>query len=942
MNNPEKLTLSLLALTSTMVLALDQPQDQASSQAGSQQVRYQSQSPQVNRATFDALRAHPENLLVIDLRRPDEIAKIGGFAAALNIQFEHLEQHLAFIPKNRTIVTVSNHGGRSGRAADLLAKKGYKVAGWLGAEYYQEEGGSLIKSGEAAGASAASQAPQPAVDLFSQPVGNIGASQSSSVSDTAEQAVAEVKPKRRGRSKPKHWSYRPLNRAAVPEVQNAAWVRTPIDAFVLNKLEQKGLTPSVEADRATLARRVYLDVLGFIPTPEQVAEFVNDKAPDAYEKLVDRVLASSHYGERQARLWLDLARYADSSGFQVDSNRLNNWRYRDYVINSFNEDKPYNRFIQEQIAGDELWPGDQNALIATGFMTQFPDNSNSRDFFGRRYQIITDITDTVGKVVLGQTLECARCHDHKFDKISQKDYFSFQSFFANINYVDNVPVAKKTALELAYDQQWAKWEEASAEVRGKIKAILDADREAALKYHKERYHEDSQAAIFKPQEQWNALDRWANHRLERVTNDRSLVNYFQDRAASKDPEFHSEWHAEKFAELEKLMADLKKFDALKPPVELGSTKIDAISELGFNDVPSTYVLDVGNRTKPKEEVQPAFPEAITDAKPDIQPTDFSSGRRAALAKWLTSPDNPLTTRVFVNRIWDKYFGHGIVTTVSDFGKAGEKPSHPELLDYLAGHFIDNGWSIKKLHREILLSSVYRQSSDERPEVLKADPSNELYAVFPHKRLEAEQIRDSLLVASGELNDTIGGPSVLPPLPKNAGDVGDTGFGLGALWPVSKNPEDHNRRSLYIFTRRSKPYPILSDFNMAQASLAHSKREVTTTPLQALTLYNSEIIFGWSKALAGKVINETGKDEQARLDRLYQILFARTPSHEERQLLNAFLNEQQQVIAQKNADGLFAINVPVGVKQPVTDPLRAAAFVDLVHTVVNANEFVYRF
>ncbi len=808
------------------------------------------------------------------------------------------------------------------------------------------------------------------VDLFSRPVGTIGASETAKPktnsylsneqlineafgktestnnrNNAQPKQVAEVKTRNSKRSrKPKLWSYQAISHPDVPSVQNSAWVRTPVDAFILSKLEEKGITPSAEADKATLVRRVYLDVLGFIPTPEEVDAFVNDQSPDAYEKLVEKVLNSPHYGERQARLWLDLARYADSSGFQVDSNRLNNWRYRDYVINSFNEDKPYSRFVQEQIAGDELWPGDENALIATGFMAQFPDNSNSRDFLGRRYQIITDITDTVGKVVMGQTLECARCHDHKFDKISQKDYFSLQSFFANINYVDNVPVAKKTALEQAYDQQWAQWEEETQEVRGKIKAIIDADRDAALKYHKQRYREDTQASIFKPQEQWNALDRWANHRLVRVTNDQTLANYFQDRANSKDPEFHSEWHAEKYAELKKLQAELKKFDTLKPPIEQGSTKIDAITELGYSDVPPTYVLEVGNHTKPKEEVQPAFPEAITDAKPDIQPTGFSSGRRAALAKWLTSPDNPLTARVFVNRIWDKYFDRGIVTTVSDFGKAGEKPSHPDLLDYLASRFIDNGWSVKKLHREILLSSVYRQSSDERPEVAKADPDNQLLAVFPHKRLEAEQIRDSLLVASGELNDKIGGPSVLPPLPKNAGDAGDTGFGIGdPFWPVSKNTEDHNRRSLYIFTRRSKPYPILSDFNMAQASLAHSKREVTTTPLQALTLYNSEIIFGWSKALAGKIINEAGDDERTQLDKLYQILFARKPNAQERQLLSGFLQEQQQVIAQQaSKKGQFSVNVPVGVKQPVNDPLRAAAFVDLVHTVVNANEFVYRF
>ncbi|QSA99578.1 DUF1553 domain-containing protein [Methylomonas sp. EFPC1] len=762
------------------------------------------------------------------------------------------------------------------------------------------------------------------------------------LSDAAQ--AAEEKPATEaaapaGQPKSKLWSYQPVKAPAVPDVQQKDWVRTPIDAFVLAPLEAKGIKPSQDTDRASFIRRATLDVWGVIPTPEEVDAFVNDKSPDAYEKLADRLLASPKYGERQGRKWLDLARYADSTGFQNDNDRLNMWRYRDYVINSFNQDKPYSKFIQEQLAGDELWPGDEQALVATGFMAQFPDNSNSRDLVQRKYQITTDITDTVGKVVLGQTVECARCHNHKFDKISQKDYFSLQSFFANIAPVDNIP-AKKGEVEKAYEQQYAKWEEATKEIRAKKKAIIDTHREEALKYHKERYLTDSREAIFKPKEQWNARDRWVNHRLANVTDEGSLESYFREKGESTDAKTRDPKIAEQWAELEKLDKELKKFNDLKPTTS--SNTISAMTELGHPDAPPSYVFAVGDHEKPLEEVQPAFPEAITDEKPDIKPLPFSSGRRSALAKWITSPTNPLTARVFTNRIWDQYFGKGIVTTVSDFGKAGQKPTHPELLDYLASKFVNDGWSVKKLHREILLSSVYRQSSDYREDVAKADGENQLLAVFPRQRLEAEQVRDSLLAAAGKLEEKVGGPSVYPPLPK-AINTASGNFQGDPAWKTSKDVHDQNRRSLYIFTRRSIPYPILDSFNMASPQEAHSKREVTTTPLQALTLYNSELIFDWSKSLAGRVINEAGEDEEDRISRLYQILFARQPKDDEKESLQAFLNEQEAIIRAKAADGKFEVNVPAGVKdKPLGDPVRAAAFVDLVHVVANSNEFIYRF
>jgi hypothetical protein len=728
------------------------------------------------------------------------------------------------------------------------------------------------------------------------------------------------------------WSYQPVQAQAAPQVKQAKWVRQPVDAFVLAKLEEKNLKPSQDADRAAFIRRATLDVWGLIPTPEEVETFVNDRSPDAYEKLADRLLASPRYGERQARRWLDLARYADSSGFQNDVTRPNMWRYRDYVINSFNQDKPFDQFIKEQLAGDEIAPGNKDVIVATGFLAGYPDNYNSRDLVQRKYQITTDITDTVGEVFLAQSVACARCHDHKFDKVSAKEYFQLQAFFANTSELNDIPavVGKQ---EIAYEKQQSKWDEATKAIRAEQSAILASVYEPALKYHKERYLTDSRASIFKDKKDWTPHDRWINHRLENVTRDEDLSNYLEDSATQKDSKEFTQANVAKWDRYKKLTEELKKFDGLKP--DKGSDRITAMTELGHPDAPQTFLLFGGDHERPLEEVQPGFPAAFANGeKPDIKPTAISSGRRTALANWIASSKNPLTARVFVNRVWNEYFGKGIVTTVSDFGKAGEKPTNPELLDYLADNFVKEGWDVKKLHRQILLSSVYRQSSDHREDAYKVDPENRLLAVFPRKRLDAEQIRDSLLVASGKLNDTVGGPSVMPPVPKN--------LGAGPAWTVSKDVADHNRRSLYVFTRRSVAYPLLDTFDMASPQQVHSKRSVTTTPLQALTLANSDLVFQWSQALAGRVISEAGTNPDKELDRLYEILFARKPDRSERAELEKFLVSHETDIKGRFVDGKFAIAVPTGVKDTQKlDPIRASAFVDLVHTVANSNEFAYR-
>jgi len=747
-------------------------------------------------------------------------------------------------------------------------------------------------------------------------------------------AAPDDAPKAAAPANSKAWAYTAPQQPAAPIVKQKNWVRTPVDAFVLAKLEEKGLKPSPDADRATFIRRATLDTWGLIPTPEEVRAFVNDKSPDAYEKLADRLLSSPHYGERQARRWLDLARYADSAGFQNDTTRPNNYRYRDYVITGFNADKPFDRFIKEQLAGDELWPDSQEAKIATGFLAGYPDNSNSRDLVQRKYQIATDMTDLVGETFLAATVGCARCHNHKADKVSQKEYFQLQAFFANTSFDEKAPAIKGEA-ELAYEKQQTAYREATKDIRAQQKAILDTIRTVAVKYHKERYLTDSREAIFKPEAEWTAMDRWVNFRLKTVSTDQDVVAYLKLTAEDKDSTDYTPANIDKWKQYQKLTADLKKFDKLKP--EKGSLTLTAATELGHADSPPTFVRFGGVHERPTDEVQPALPVlwAGANAKLDIKPTATSSGRRTALANWLASADNPLTARVFVNRVWSQYFANGIVASVADFGRAGQKPTHPELLDYLATDFVKQGWSVKKLHRQILLSSVYRQSSGQRDDVLKVDPDNKLLAVYPRKRLEAEEIRDSLLAASGKLEDKIGGPAVFPPVPAN--------FNAGNLWTPSTDPAEQNRRSVYVFVRRSVPYPLMQSFDLADPSHAHHKRDVTTTPLQALTLFNSDVVFGWSQALAGRVIREAGKDESAQLNRLYEILFARAPNKSEKAALKDFLDKEEKIILAKNADGKFEIAVPLGLKEnQQVNPVRAAAFVDLVHAVSNSNDFAYRF
>ena len=787
------------------------------------------------------------------------------------------------------------------------------------------------------------------------------------------------------------WSYQPVKSQPIPQVHDKKWVRTPIDAFVLARLEASDIHPSPDAERATFIRRATLDTLGLIPTPEELKAFVSDRSSKAYEKLIDRLLASPHYGERWGRYWLDLARYADSDGYNADGTRPNAWRYRDYVIRAFNEDKPYNRFIKEQLAGDEQWPDDLEALTATGFLRSYPDEINARDLNLKKQEIAVDLTNTTGSVFLATTVGCANCHNHKFDRLSQKEYFQLQAFFVNASARDDVlPLAGKALAD--YQQALARYKVATQSIQDQMAALLKPVIDKLEEDRLQGFVPQTRASIEKPASERNAYDRWIYQRnLWTLTG--------RDRNAEKELKTKDK---EAYAKYQALKQQLQQFDHLKPK---DPGHISTLFELGA-DSPPTNVLATGIYDRPLEEVQPGFPAALANgAQPHLAPTANSSGRRTALANWIASPDNPLTARVLVNRIWARYFGRGIADSVSDFGKMGDKPVNPELLDYLADSFVrQDHWSIKTLQRQILLSSVYRQSSATRTELPSADPNNRLLWAFPRQRLDAEEIRDSLLLAAGLLEDKLGGPAVMPPVPAN--------FGVNAAnpnaWSVSPNPHDQNRRSVYVFIRRNTAYPMFEAFDMANPNSVHSRRDVTTTPSQALALINSDLVYQWSESLAARVLQEAGGNDSARLDRLYQILFSRSPDAFEKQTLGAFLDSQQklaraqleqgkkiaapvgygltpQVSAQLDklyralygrpaerferlalvdyldrqqdelaksqaADEDAADRAPAdgkgggkgGGKGHELDPARAAAFVDLVHAVANSNEFIYRF
>ena len=653
-----------------------------------------------------------------------------------------------------------------------------------------------------------------------------------------------------------HWAFQPVVRPKLPVVKQAAWPKSPLDTFILAGLEAKGRGPAVPANREVLIRRVTLDLVGLPPTLAEIDAFVRDASPRAYETLVDRLLASPHYGERWGRHWLDLARFAESDGFEHDAARPNAWRYRDYVVRAFNADKPYDRFIREQLAGDELFPGDPDAQIATAFNLLGPDMVDSADQVQRRRNTLNDMTDTTALAFLGLTVGCARCHDHKFEPIAQRDYYRLQAFFTAAKFRHDLPVP--TAAEShAHEMAMAAYGEQTKAVQTQIFALEEPPRKTLLERKLAKLSPEAQAAHRVAKEQRTTEQE--NHVLE--TAHLVAVTAKEIGAAMKKPD--RDRHAV-------LLAELKPFPKPRP--------LPATLALQNGAPAKTHVLHRGDYNQPGDEVRAGFPQVLSGVGAGA--SEPAENVRAPLAHWVASEAHPLTARVMVNRIWQHHFGRGLVGTPSDFGTHGQKPTHPALLDWLAAEFTGRGWSVKAMHRLMLLSATYQQASTVAAAEVVRDPENRLYGRMNRLRIEGEVIRDSLLAISGELNLKVGGPGVFPPIPKEL-------FEGAKGWIASTDPRDHTRRSLYIFARRNLRFPFLEVFDAPDNNLSCSARERSTTAPQSLTLLNAEEVLA-AAARTAERLTEAADSPEARVTLAYRLIIGRPPTAVERRLSVEFL------------------------------------------------------
>ena len=635
------------------------------------------------------------------------------------------------------------------------------------------------------------------------------------------------------------WSFRKPVRPATPIVKAVSRVRNPIDAFILARLEQNGLEPAPEADKRTLVRRAYFDLHGLPPTPEQVDEFVNDASPDAYKKLIDRLLESPRYGERWGRYWLDLVRYADTSGFETDHFFLTAWRYRDYVIKSYNSGKPFDVFVKEQIAADELWPmnmdlegtlklpkeKEENAYrrIGTSLFTigSFPIEFT---YYGDQYRAEwqADAVDTVGAAFLGLTVGCARCHDHKFDPISQRDYYRLGAIFAG-------SVEREVPLVSIFDVQ-------------------------------------TSTRNFPLLAQAEALKQMARGGARRGRA--AGADGDQNEGETGTPAAPS---ADRAALLQKLGEAY-----LRAPERYPSAIVLAHDE----HVPDTFILAKGDFKSKREKVEPGFPAALNPSREIVEPKGvlFVPQRRKALAEWLTSPEQPLLARVMVNRIWQGHFGDGIVRTPNDFGRQGDAPTHPELLDWLAVEFAARGWSLKDMHRLIMMSNTYRASSTASEISLSKDPENRYLGRMNRLRLDGDSIRDSVLAVAGTINLKMGGVGIIPPLSNEEMQAAR----MPDLWPAHPNPVEHNRRSIYLQMKRSLTVPMLQIFDAPDTSASCPRRERSTVAPQALALLNSEFAATQAELFAARVRKSAGSENaEALVDAAWKLALGRVPSEQER-------------------------------------------------------------
>jgi hypothetical protein len=717
------------------------------------------------------------------------------------------------------------------------------------------------------------------------------------------------------RERATHWAYVPPVRPKIPPIKQTAWAKQPIDHFILARLEQAKLAPSVEADRERLIRRVYLDLMGLPPTPPQVDAFLKDGRPDAYERVVDGLLASPHYGERWARQWLDLGRYADSNGFQRDGFRTI-WPYRDWVIDAFNRDMPFDQFTIEQIAGDLLPNATVAQKIATGFNRCTTVNVEAgTDREENRVHGVIDRVNTTATVWLGTTMACAQCHNHKYDPFTMVDYYRLFAYFNNTE--EETAPGEQTVREFIGPKLTLPM---SREVETR-RSALQAER-APIASEYERQREPAQA-------EWEKQCRANMKALNQLPPAiRKIVGQANGKRNKKQANDVADYFADQHAELKKLRARLQDLDRQLAECEPTTTLV--MAERSAPRV--TQVLKRGNFLDKGQAVQPGVPAGLHPLPAD------SPANRLGLARWLVDPKNPLVARVAVNRWWAEFFGHGLVATLEDFGTQSDAPTHPELLDWLATEFIAptspgaHAWSMKHIHRLIVTSATYRQSSRVTPALLERDPGNKLYARGPRLRLDAETIRDNALAVSGLLAPKLGGPPVFPPQPaaiwKVTGVVDNTyRTSIGA---------DRYRRGLYTIWRRSSPYPSMVAFDAPDRASCTVQRTRTNTPLQALTLLNDPVYVEAALALAKRMQTEGGSNDADRVRLGFRLCLARQPSMREIEVLTRI---HEQALARYRADPVAARKLVQPIADTKLDAVPTAAWFQVATVLLNLDETI---
>jgi len=713
---------------------------------------------------------------------------------------------------------------------------------------------------------------------------------------------------------PTHWAFRTPQRPVLPKVTissaaspaSTSPAATPVDAFLLAKLGERGWTYAPEADRRTLLRRLSFDLIGLPPTPEEIAAFEADPRPDAYERQVERLLASPHFGERWAMHWLDVARYAESNGYELDGERPHAWRYRDWVVQALNANLPYDRFLTAQLAGDLLAQDDPDARIAVGFhrcgpIHQVGGNVDPREV---RDELLTEMVTGFTAAFLGLTVRCAKCHDHKFDPISQAEYFQFEAFFARV---------KTAEVQLVSVAEMARYTKAQAEHQAKKTALklqieqIDSPYRAKLRAAKiAKLPPEVQAAFAAKQ---------------RSPEQQKLVADFSPVVKVTWEEILPALSAEDRERRIALRAQLHELDRrAPPPVPQAWTLSDSPGER------QAAILKRGDYKRPGPKVSPGFPAVLP------QPTTAPQDRRD-LAAWFTRRDHPLTARVLVNRLWQHHFGQGLVRTPNDFGTKGDPPSHPELLDWLAVEFMESGWDMKHLHRLMVLSAAYRQASHvtPSPEVQRHDPDNRLLSRMNRRRLEGETLRDALLAVSGQLTGWLGGPMVRVPLEPEVYDLIFTEDEPDGLWPVDLDERQHTRRSIYLFAKRNVRQPLLEAFDQPDTLHSCPVRPVSTFAPQALILLNGPQTNQAALALASRIATDPDP-----VCRAYLLTLGRAPTAKERATAETFLDEQTALLREELRERK-PIRIPAG---PETiEPARLAALADLSLALLNRSAFV---